>query len=52
MKDVASAYAQIILADKVEPMRQLMQDKLSPMSVPVEAADAFFTRKDRETTVR
>jgi len=52
LKDVASAYAQIILADKTEPMRQLMQDKLSPMSVPVEAADAFFTRKDLETTVR
>ncbi|MDH4455884.1 MAG: PSD1 and planctomycete cytochrome C domain-containing protein [Verrucomicrobiota bacterium] len=52
LKDVASAYAQIILTDKTEPMRQLMQDKLSPMSVPVERADAFFTRKDLETTVR
>ncbi len=52
MKDVALAYARIILESKVEPMRQLMQDKLSPMSVPVEGADAFFTRKDRETVVR
>ncbi|HEY1048664.1 MAG TPA: DUF1549 domain-containing protein, partial [Prosthecobacter sp.] len=52
MKDVATTYAQIILADKVEPMRQLMQDKLSPMSVPVDGADAFFTRKDMETVVR
>jgi hypothetical protein len=52
MKDVASAYARIILDSKVEPVRQLMQDKLSPMSVPVEGADAFFTRKDRETVVR
>lgn len=52
MKDVATTYAQIILSDKVEPMRQLMQDKLSPMSVPVDGADAFFTRKDMETVVR
>lgn len=52
MKDVASVYAQVILADKVEPMRQLMQDKLSPMSVPVDGADTFFTRKDLETVVR
>lgn len=52
MKDVATTYAQVILADKVEPMRQLMQDKLSPMSVPVDGADAFFTRKDMETVVR
>ena len=52
MKDVASAYAQIILDSKVEPLRQLMQDKFSPMSVPVEGADIFFTRKDRETVVR
>lgn len=52
MKDVATTYAQIILTDKVEPMRQLMQDKLSPMSVPVDGADAFFTRKDMETVVR
>jgi hypothetical protein len=52
MKDVALAYARIILDSKVEPMRQLMQDKLSPMSVPVEGADVFFTRKDSETMVR
>jgi mono/diheme cytochrome c family protein len=52
MKDVALAYARIILESKVEPMRQLMQDKLSPMSVPVEGADVFFTRKDSETVVR
>ncbi len=52
MKDVATTYAQIMLDSKVEPVRQLMQDKLSPMSVPVEGADAFFTRKDLETVVR
>jgi mono/diheme cytochrome c family protein len=52
MKDVALTYARIILDSKVEPMRQLMQDKLSPMSVPVESANAFFTRKDSETVVR
>ncbi|OYW73548.1 MAG: hypothetical protein B7Z37_21080 [Verrucomicrobia bacterium 12-59-8] len=52
MKDVALAYARIILDSKVEPMRQLMQDKLSPMSVPVEGANVFFTRKDSETVVR
>ena len=52
MKNVATTYAQIMLDSKVEPVRQLMQDKLSPMSVPVESADAFFTRKDLETVVR
>jgi hypothetical protein len=52
MKDVAAVYAQIILDGKSEPVRQLMQDKLSPMAVPVEGADAFFTRKDRETVVK
>ncbi len=52
MQDVANIYAQCILADSVEPLRQLMTEKLSPMSVPVEEADKFFTRKDRETMVR
>lgn len=52
MKDVALSYARIILDSKVEPVRQLMQDKLSPMSVPVEGANVFFTRKDSETVVR
>lgn len=52
MKDVATVYAQIILDGKSEPVRQLMQDKLSPMAVPVEGADAFFTRKDRDTVVK
>lgn len=52
MKDVAATYAQIILSDKSEPVRQLMQDKLSPMSVPVEDANTFFTRKDSTTTVK
>ncbi len=52
MKDVAAVYAQIILDGKSEPVRQLMQDKLSPMAVPIEGADAFFTRKDRETVVK
>jgi len=52
MQDVASTYAQILLDSKAGPVRQLMDDKLSPMSVPVEGTDAFFTRKDRETVVR
>ncbi|MBL9133426.1 MAG: PSD1 domain-containing protein, partial [Verrucomicrobiaceae bacterium] len=52
MKDVAATYARIMLDSRVEPLRQLMQDKASPMSVPVEGADTFFTRKDRETVVR
>lgn len=52
MKDVASTYAKIILENKVEPIRQLMQDRLSPMSVPVEGTDAFFTRKDLDVIVR
>jgi hypothetical protein len=52
MKDVAGVYAKIILDGKLEPVRQLMQDKLSPMAIPVEGADAFFTRKDLETVVR
>ena len=52
MKDVAGVYARIILAGKLEPVRQLMQDKLSPMAVTVEGADAFFTRKDLESIVR
>jgi len=52
MKDVATLYAKIILHGKLEPVRQLMQDKLSPMAVTVEGADAFFTRKDLESVVR
>lgn len=52
LKDVAMTYAKVILDGKLEPVRQLMQDRLSPMSVPVEGADVFFTRKDRETVVR
>ncbi|MCB1277691.1 PSD1 and planctomycete cytochrome C domain-containing protein, partial [Prosthecobacter sp.] len=52
MKDVAATYAQIILSNPSEPVRQLMQDKLSPMSVPVEDANTFFTRKDLDTVVK
>lgn len=52
LKDVAATYAQIILTDKSEPVRQLMQDKLSPMSVPVDGMNAFFTRKDLDTIVK
>jgi hypothetical protein len=61
LEDVAAMYAEIFLTclDGREPdnedwkqVREVLLSEVSPMSVPVEQADAFFTRKDRETVVR
>ncbi|MBX7209381.1 MAG: PSD1 and planctomycete cytochrome C domain-containing protein [Verrucomicrobiaceae bacterium] len=55
--DVIGMYSEIFLTcmDGKQPdnedwraVRGLLQDRMSPMSVPVEGVEAFFTRKDRE----
>ncbi len=55
--DVIALYADVFLTciagkepdnEDWRAVRGLLMDRISPMSVPVEGVDAFFTRKDRE----
>jgi hypothetical protein len=57
LNDVAAMYSDIFLTclNGKEPdnedwrsVRSLLMDRMSPMSVPVDGMEAFFTRKDRE----
>lgn len=57
MSDVARLYAEVFLTclagqqpDNADwqQVRGILQDPVSPMSVPVEGIENFFTRKDRE----
>lgn len=61
MDEVAGMYAQIFLTclagtqpenEDWKQVRELLQSDLSPMAVPVDQADVFFTRQDLEAVVR
>lgn len=59
--DVAMTYAEVFLKHltpepfgdpQKDSLRTLLQSGLSPMSVPVDGVENFFTRKDRERTTK